>query len=274
MITGDYAFDMNAATAGSRHEYGDTYSISNEPLDWAIPLTPVAGRRVLTVAASGDQPLMYAAHGAKQIDTFDLTYNAHVITDFKTTALRFVDCDKYKAIVSQLYNLIATDRKHHDALHNIIRNMPADTGAAMTQFLTASPSVFCREEAGRRVPFPVDDAQYAAMRKNVRRPFNFVWADLMRVPQHLTQQYDIINISNIFDHYRMADRNDTEIVRTLAQLWPHIAINGHLICMGMYHFNGVLGLLESAVTNSGMGTAKLHESPEDFWQALIIQKVR
>ena len=45
------------------------------------------GAQVLTVSASGEQPLFFKLYGAKDVITFDISYNSYLLTSLKIAAL-------------------------------------------------------------------------------------------------------------------------------------------------------------------------------------------
>ena len=68
--------------------FSPAYTVTNEDLRAETALTAENARRILTVAASGDQALFYLLSGAEHIETFDITYAAKVIQEIKFAAIR------------------------------------------------------------------------------------------------------------------------------------------------------------------------------------------
>lgn len=234
MFKGEFKFDLQTAlqqnTAFSMPQYSDAYHTTNEPIiDW-LPLTPVKGKRILTVAASGDQPLMYAAYGAAYVDTFDITINACAVMDFKTTALQSLDYSNYAKMVQNLINLDDPDVIKNADLLRIISNMPARTCMLMYDLIMSRPEAFSQHPTPR-IAFPKDPQTYAKMQKAVKRPFNFIWANLANLSHYIDGKYDIINVSNIFDHILWVNNQSADSVFvTIAQLMSHLNVGGHIIC--------------------------------------------
>ena len=231
MFKGEFEFNLKDALSFEHRmkpQYGIGYHATNEPIEKWMQLTPVARPRVLTVAASGDQPLMYAAYGASHIDTFDLTVNACAVMDYKTTALQLVDYDEYIKSVNRLKYLGAA--RHNETTLDIIDNMPERTYALMSNIAKYRPDVFQRDTASNTAEFPRNAETYARMRAAVTKPFNFIWADLDNVPNYISGQYDIINTSNIFEHYLWYGRNKEDIFNTITKLWPYLSAGGYILC--------------------------------------------
>ena len=84
--------------------YSHAYVVSNEDLRYTTALTRDMGRKVLTVAGSGDQPLFYKLNGANHIDTFDVSFCAKAIMDIKTAAIRAgMGYDSYKQMLRNFH---------------------------------------------------------------------------------------------------------------------------------------------------------------------------
>lgn len=211
--------------------YGPAYPTTNEPLATEVKLLPARGKHVLTVAASGDQPMFYAAAGATHIDTFDLTYFARVLMDFKATALRFLNYPDY---MQTLYNIryemgtMARDRK----FSRIIKAMPAETANILWTFETESLiNPFFR--GGIETEFCPTQYEYEQMQAKIKQPFNFIWGNVTDLPKLTHHQYDIVNLSNI-SHHLMAHYgpddvygNYCKIVKSL--LKHNVRIGGHVV---------------------------------------------
>ncbi|MBD5400665.1 hypothetical protein HDR61_02890 [bacterium] len=238
---GDFTFNLQRAlTAYYDPMYVNAYPTTNEPIEQWIPLMPIKNPRVLTVAASGDQPLLHAATGASHIDTFDLTINACAIMDFKTAALQQLNHSEYLETIHLLKHLdgmnsfIFYNKDVSDFIKNsfiqIVNNMPDRTQELMYHLIYQRPDAMQRDSDFTRT-FPTNPELYNKIQQTTKKPFNFIWADLMNVSNYIEDKYDIINTSNIFEHY-MYDRHHTkaDIYITIKKLWPHLNPGGYLLC--------------------------------------------
>lgn len=267
--TGEFNFNIKAAVCGVSPQYADAYYTSNEPLHWQMTLTPPAGKRVLTVAASGDQPLLYAANGATHIDTFDITYNARVLMDFKTTALRTLNMAEYKNTISYIYDLwrVTSDEK----FNAVVDNMPPDTQPVMRAYIKHAPNAFCREVVPH-LTTPRDQNEYDIMRQNAPREFNFIWANLVNLHKYLTGKYDIINLSNIFDHFSI-NESEIEIIDTIKTLLPYLDENGCVLSSTFGFFNHCEHILPILAAQAGLNM-ETHKNPTSYFRTSVITRIR
>ena len=226
MITGEFDFDMHQAVLGALPQYGPAYPRTNEPLQMELGMAAPDGKRVLTVAASGDQPMMYAACGAKHVDTFDLTYNARAVMDLKCAAVREMDFGRYRHLLDCL-DYICEWPDHRHQFQQIIDTMSTDTRSIISKVPVGN---WCTGD-GMGTRFPRNEYSYNLMRNAIKKPFNFIWADLANLHNFLEPGYDIINLSNIFGHYTNQGKDETHIAGTLNNLWPFLNDGGTIICV-------------------------------------------
>ena len=238
MFKGEFKFNLEDALTTFSNKYIDTYASTNEPIEKWMALTPVKhAPRVLTVAASGDQPLMYAANGAAHVDTFDLTVYACAAMDFKTTALQHMSYSNYVDEINvlkrfryletlKIYGIMSD---YNDTM-NIINNMPMRTRQLMQGAVDVRPAAFERDRYNKNI-FPADEQTYAKMQQAVKAPFNFIWSDLLNLTHYIEGKYDIINISNIFDHYISEIQNKSvgDIFETMQNLLRHTNQDGYIL---------------------------------------------
>ena len=226
-IKGEFNFNMHQSWR-YRGQYERAYAATNEPLSWELRLAEPKDKNVLTVAASGDQPLLYAAYGASRVDTFDLTYYARVLMDFKTTALRGMEYEEYCTVVRDMS--FGPACMHAPNVKHTIRQMPAQTGTLMQKCIGRKNWAFDRQHC-YFIDTPYNPEEYALMQTNITRPFDFVWTDLAHLHNYLDARYDIINLSNIFDHFQFQKKPTGQTLTTLQNLWPYLNDGGKILCM-------------------------------------------
>ena len=206
-------------------EFKPAYTVSNEDLRWVTSLTPNA-KRVLTVAGSGDQALFYHLAGATTVHTFDHTRNAGIIQDIKTAAIGHMKRDEYFNALDKLH----TCRKPTDIpeMATIMPRLPSAT----TQYITNPNSVWFRPFSMGCSPadymeYQPTDAEYARLSATIKSPFKFILADLADLHKHIDGEYDVINLSNIFDdNYGISPMNQLEI---MGRLTPYLRVGGHFV---------------------------------------------
>lgn len=232
MFTGQFKFNITDAMDKRLQlhhpEYYGTYHTTNEVIEDQLPLAPIKNPRVLTVAASGDQPLMYASTGASEIDTFDISVFACMVMDFKTSALQFMTYPEYMQSVQNLYHLDKLELTHK--IIQTINNMPQRTRTLMYNARMYRPDALSQHPT-KTPAFPTISQRYSQIKSSVKTPFNFIWADLENVSHYIHGQYDIINISNIFDHYLRCKESPADaICDTIINLWTHLRLGGYIVC--------------------------------------------
>lgn len=272
MFQGEFKFDLNDATTMGRPEYISTYHTTNEPLAEWMDLIPVENRRVLTVAASGDQALSYAAHGASHIDTFDITINACAIMDFKTTALRLMDHMEYHSTVRNMAYIF--NPKGYANINRVAAKMPQRTRTLMQNIIKKRTSAFSHGASESPI-FPMSDRLYLKIQQSVHAPFNFIWTDLMNLHNYIQGKYDIINTSNIFDHYLWGTRGTSDISKTIETLWPHLNAGGYIFCTTTETIMQYCFRPDADTWDAMDAEISFPSIPQGtFFQPILIQKIR
>lgn len=202
------------------------YTISNEDLRWATTQIPNSNR-VLTTAGSGDQALFYKIAGATHIDTFDFTPYARVIQDIKTTAIQNLTREDYVRLINDLYG--ARNPEAVKNMPHIMYSMPGASAEILRKH--RAPDMFNAGCAACMYPHNLPtDAEYKKLKSEIHEPFKFILSDLAELHAKLTTEYDLINLSNIFDK----SYDWKEQVYTLANLIKHVRVGGKIIYLPQY----------------------------------------
>ncbi len=240
---------FNTLVGGDTGQYAPAYLVTNEDLSLLSAHFNGASRDVLTVAASGDQPLFYAANGARRIDTFDITFCAKVVMDIKTAAIKILDRGQYDALLVGLDAVRAGNNIKITSVQNmdkVIAAMPADTAEFVTRM--SDKHIFGYGiTTGGRDNLSISD--YDRLRALVNGPFNFIWSDIADVQKYLDVQYDIINVSNIFE---WTERKDAAIIEPIVKsLINFLKPNGYIVSMQLGRFSCVPGIFAGIAKKSG-----------------------
>ncbi len=201
--------------------YSPSYVLTNEDIRWVSELTKNEAKRVLTVAGSGDQPLFYAMNGAKNIDTFDISFCSKVVMDIKSAAIKKLTREEYINMIFGLYN--STSISNIPEVSKIISDIPRNT------------AYFIKEMAGYPIcgnglnPEYYKDIiptaeEYEIMRHNISAPFKFIWSDIENLHTQLHNEYDVINLSNIFEYM-----TPKQMHNTLISLRNYVKPKGYII---------------------------------------------
>jgi hypothetical protein len=199
--------------------FSPAYTVSNEWLSEAMEILKPRGKSVLTVAASGDQAFFYKINGASHVDTFDISYCAHVMTNVKTAAVQTLDYTGYKEFLNSIKSA-STDIMYVSKFPKISVALPQDT----KRFLYTMSGQKYRSGIGT-IFSPMTAAQYKKLRASVNAPFKFIWSDVMSLSGHLTQKYDQMYMSNIFQYNCDVEKN----VRLIQSLLPFLNDGGEIM---------------------------------------------
>lgn len=198
--------------------FSPTYTVSNERLSEAMEVLKPRGKSVLTVAASGDQAFFYKINGASHVDTFDISYCAQVMMNVKTAAVQTLDYNEYEEFLNSI--------KSANADIMSVSKFPKVSVA-----LSQDAKRFLNAVRGQKYRLggtnfnPMTAAQYKKLRAGVNAPFNFIWSDVMSLSGHLTQKYDQMYMSNIFQYNCDKDKN----VKLIQDLLPFLNDGGEIM---------------------------------------------
>lgn len=203
-------------------EYSPAYLGTNEDLRNSMQLVPANCNRALTVAASGDHPLFCSLYGAKHVDTFDISYNAKCLMDIKTEAVKNLNHDDYISLIknlNQCYDVIKVP--HMDKILNKLSVVESEYMCSMN-----GVQLFNHETWGQDNYYYLPaKREYDRLKTIVKTPYNFIMTDISSLSFYLTESYDFIHLSNIFD-YILSPGHQAAI---LYGLFKHLNIKGKII---------------------------------------------
>ena len=110
-------------------------------------------------------------------------------------------------------------------MDKIVTEIPNDTKYFLEK--TNKSTIF------KHPSFDIEDSSTGSMltveefekaKKTINSPFNFIWTDIKNLHKKLEKQYDIINLSNLFDY-----KKPETIYNTIQNLKDYIKIGGHII---------------------------------------------
>lgn len=177
--------------------YSSAYIVTNEYLPPAMNCMPKNCENALVVAASGDHPLFCSLSGAKNVDTFDISYNAKCMMDMKVAALNTLNHQDYIRFIKDLYDISVPlmDVKNMDG---VLYKLPK-TEYDYIYALRESP-IFIRKSISLNVAVLPTQFEYNKLRECVKSPYNFILSDICKMGGKLTKSYDFMHLSNIFDY--------------------------------------------------------------------------
>lgn len=236
-------------------QYSPAYATTNE--DWRFAMNELnpAGKSVLTVTASGDQPIAFAISGATKIDTFDTSYFAHVIMDLKTSAIQTMDHQQYDKFVHELRDTKSV--REISGYDKIATVCPKQTIIAARQM--AGCKIF-NAGTGTCSEYMPTDQEYNIAKQKITGPMNFIWSDLQNLCRELNQEYDIIYLSNIFEYFS----GQKKITSVLNNIKPFIKNGGEIMLYTSWVQTGVSESIDAAARECGWGETKSHNRKNAF----------
>ena len=180
------------------------YDTATEEIDHFMPVLAVEDKKVLTVAASGDQILSCALYGAKSVDAFDKNPFQIYYSKLKVAAIKALTCEEfnqyfynidYKSIYSRkLYSKIREylddkTRIFFDALYknkfdykfeNLIINYHVDSNFSI-------------------IPSYSQEENYSTTKDNLENmAINYIICDLLKINKKVKKEFNVIMLSNIY----------------------------------------------------------------------------
>lgn len=231
-------------------QFSPAYVATNEDVREALRvLQPGRGASILTVAASGDQALLYKLAGAGRVDTFDITYNAKMIMDIKTSGIQRLEHVEYLRLLNQ----IKTSRDIYKIrqYQQIVEYMPDDT----REYVRAMRGV--RLTRGGILDTVLFTNEYACAKELIKEPFNFIWTDLTNLSARVTMQYDQIYLSNILQY----NTSPEYVVGVICDLATKLKSGGKILVNIAPWFDGdeliAMKNLQALAAQSGLGLVKI-----------------
>ena len=244
-------------------QYSPAYPTTNEDWRFAMRELKPAGKSVLTVTASGDQPIAFAISGATDIDTFDTSYFARVMMDIKTSAIQTMDHKQYNNFVRELRNTKSV--REIPGYEKIVSVCPISTVLAAKQMTGCK--IF-NAGAGMLAEYMPNDDEYSIAQSVVHGPMNFIWSDITDLHNQLNKQYDIIYLSNIFEYFH----NQKKITNVINSLRPFLQDNGEIMLYTSWVKTPISESIDAAARDCGWGTIKSHNAQNAFM--LTMQRTR
>ncbi len=198
-------------------KYSPAYVTTNEDIRMIFDNFNPSGKRVLVNTGSGDAPMFYRAYGARDVDSFDISYCAKVMMDMKTAAIKTMSLSEYLGFLSNI-----SGTKNFDSYSDIVDAMPLQSRnfiKCMNGCAIFSNGMGVVEEA---LP---NKEEYKKMNRSINSSIPFIWSDLKDLHTHLHKQYDEIYLSNIFQY----EESKENIVKILNNLRPFLSNGGNII---------------------------------------------
>ena len=212
--------------------YSQAYTVTNEDLRKSMRLMPKRCDDALVVAGSGDHPLFCSLYGAKNVDTFDISYNAKCIMDIKTVALNCLGYHSYIQMLDDVYMMRSAQRPEFKNIKNmpeILSKLPkieSEYIYNVEDYILFSRGF--RPKNGLAFALP-DIIEYYRLREKVRCPYNFMLTSINKFAKLSTKSYDFIHLSNVLDYIKCG-----EYPVIIQSLMEHVKPGGRIVSQFVY----------------------------------------
>ena len=219
---GHWRFNQRAAVLFSR--YSPAYVVSNENLHDVIQrFMPKQTQNALTVAASGDHPMICKLYGAKNIKTFDISYNAKVLMDIKFVAIPMLNIGDYNTFLENIRrNPRLLSVPHMDKimpkLNPEVRQYIRNTNGVRLFSMGRGPQSYMR--------YALMPTEYNTLQNITKKPFDFEWSDIADLK--MDGMYDFIHLSNVLDYVEY-----DKLTPILRKIQEHVNVGGRIVIMVM-----------------------------------------
>ena len=199
------------------------YGYSNEDMERLFKMLDVKGKSVLTVGSSGDQVLNAVYYGAKDVTLLDANIYTLPVIELKMAGIKNLEYDEFirfwrveegneSIIDSNIYAKISHDLSDESKMFwdtiMLEKGNVGDNEHLLSNLFSFS-SFKCRKN-GKGESFPVfaygsefyrDVDRYNVLKSRLATcPISYKEADILDAHMVLTQKYDVMLLSNIYDY--------------------------------------------------------------------------
>ncbi len=201
-------------------KWSPAYVSTNEDVREVLRiLEPGVNNRVLTVTGSGDQALFYKLAGAGQVDTFDITYNAKMVMDIKTSAIKNLSHEDYVSLLTKMRKVPGSinDMPEYEAIRYGLSQQMQDYVAGVRGLGV------CR--TGQSNEQILSRLEFDKLKKMLGGEYPFIWTDLYSLAEKLEGKYNQIYLSNIL----MYEESTDKFVKIISDLGQHLVPGGKIL---------------------------------------------
>ncbi len=217
---------------------------------------------VLTVSGSGEQPLFFRLFGAKNVLTFDVSYNSYLMTQLKIAALKTYDNPQdYFNFLTDLYYTEDTDFIKTERINRVINNLPDIYKNYLAEALETVEVFYTNTCCDR---YRLSETNYSKLRKIVKTPFPFILSDIKNLDKKLKgQKFDVVYYSNICSYLHPYD-----VRPVLNKTKEYLKPNGKLFLVTSY------GDKKDDITDAiddtfGFQSAKFFRAERGFYLTMV-----
>lgn len=180
--------------------------------------------KVLTVSGSGEQPLFSKLYGAEYVLTFDISYNAYLLTSLKIAAMQtFENHTEYEQFIKHLGHFCKPGKlTHTPKIYNVFQHMDTIQKNHIKNMDCLGMPIFLGDISCQN--YTIQQSDYENLRESVKSPFPFVLTNIIDLDKKLgSDKFDIIYYSNILSFI-----NPTRIKSVLENTNKHLNPGGKI----------------------------------------------
>lgn len=227
------------------------------------------GAKVLTVSASGEQPLFSKLYGAEHVLTFDISYNSYLLTSVKIAALQaFKQNTEYEKFMHDLSDYSKPGQLMHTPNIEYVIPHLSNTQKNFLRFTDdIGTPVFLDDISCHFYNIPQE--QYEYLRQQVKKPFPFIWTDITELDKKLGYEtFDLVYYSNVLSFLE-----EYKIRPVLEDTKKHIKPNGKLFLVaGSKHIGMVMDAIDDTFSEPDWDIQLFNAPIEEDFRHIIVQR--
>ncbi len=260
-----WRLNISSDDYGFYSEYYPCLTTTNEYEQIMQTKKHIKDQNVLTVLGSGEQPLFFKLFGAKNVITFDISYNSYLMTQLKIAAIKTYDkSEDYFRFLNDLHHTEDTYFLKNKRINRVFDNLKEEHKNYLCK---ASQKVEMFYTKTCCDLYKLSETDYSKLREIVKTPFPFILSDIKNLDEKLDgQKFDVVYISNICSYLHPYD-----IRPVLNKTKEFLKPNGKLflVTAGDYKFDTITNALDHT-----FGLSSLQFFPEKKGFNLIMVQTK
>lgn len=225
------------------------YSFSTENLSDYFNKELLQNKKVLITGSSADQIITSQLFDAKMITNYDINPLVEFIYDLKIAAIKELDIDEF---INYFYyrdiNKSTLSYKQYDKIRKYLSGDSLDFWDTLyDKFkpLKIRKKLFvCTDEQDNRIYYKrytpyLNNENYNLIKTKELVPVKFINCNVLNIPNHIDDKYDLIYFSNIFSRFEMAEFYKNHYIKNLYNFLSDILKitneNGEIILDYLYN---------------------------------------
>lgn len=192
-------FDKKCVSSSSvYHDMGPVFMFTNENISGYLSASGgLSDQTVLSVAASGDHAFEAYLAGAKQVDTFDVNALQQHVMDLKAIMIQHMDYGSFMDFFFSKDSRL--DARLLRPIADCLSPMQTIMADMIVNGCVRPYSYINNEYSLENITYLHGPDKFAELKQKLPQKIKFMHTDIMKLPYVLTQKYDTMMLSNIFE---------------------------------------------------------------------------